>query len=647
MDDLTQGIKPPLHYLEAPVSRAPRLVEQVVVCADTWSPTAGGDGQIRGALVIAPSSAKWLDTAGETERRMRVLERQGAVGLVVAAHARDVPLLVQTASRRGTLPLMVPAFTCNVTTLQTILQRHQIEALRHHARQQARLLEMTPRLDLTGEGPQRLIKWLERQTGARVTIIRERTDPIWRAMAEAGNNRLLTDLRNGRVSTGTLDTGGQHYVLHAVGNTAPHRILAARRPTPWPYPARTLVPKVCGQLTLVTCQQELQAREQRLAHTEMASRASVLQALMSGDIEQAKHAAAPLLPNLLTSPTVEIAILECPPGADRRALAARCDQALGWQALTVLHPTETRQIVICHPHNQGAVSALDLLSPGLRSTPQVALGMSAPLPWVRAAQAYDGALKALETARNAPERTAVYDSGASLADVLSPRAQPWATALLRPVWEAESQAKCRCLLETARLAATFGPVRAAEVLGEMVPDGQPSPHRNTVSKRFLTVGQRTGLGTRLANGRTVLDLGDRAVLDLAIQLLDGQPGTAATPQQVTSLHSLLRSDPAVAEWADRLLEPLSSEQEKWLITWLTHDQDTQRTAHLLGVHPNTVRSRIDTAGNVISRPLLDPGNGPHDLLFALTAKGKLPLSRIPDPVAATPARSPLETRTAA
>ncbi|MFI1621845.1 helix-turn-helix domain-containing protein [Streptomyces lydicus] len=629
LHDLTEGIKPTLHYLEAPVSRAPRLVEQVVVCGDSWTPSAGaGDGQVRGALVIAPAEASWLNTPGDTERRMLTLERQGAVGVIVASRAKEVPELALVASRCGTLPLMVPAIASSAASLQTLIQRHQIEALRHHARQQARLLEMAPRLDLTHEGPHRLMRWLERQTGARVTVIRGRDDRVWQAMAEAGHDRLLADLRMGRISAGMLEVGGQHCLLHTLGGTAPYRILVARRPMPWPYPARALVPKVAGQLTLVSYQVELQAREQRLARTEAANRTAVLQALMSGDLVQAERVAAPLLPELLATGAGEICVLECSSGDDRRAAAAACDQALGWKALSVLCPTDDRHIVICRPHTDGSPNALELLSPVLRSHPQRAIGASMPLPWARTAEGYSGAIKALANARTAQGRIAVHSTGKPLSELLPGTAKAWAAAVLRPVWEAvETEPERRHLWESTRLGVTFGPMRAAKLLGEMQPEGRSGPHRNTVAKRLLTVSQRAGLGR---------NLGDRAVLDLAMQLVDAPGELATLPVCTPSLHTMLQADSSIAEWASRLLEPLTPEQQELLAVWMSREANIQETAKTIGVHRNTLRVRLETVAAAVARPLLEPGNGSHDALFALIVKGKLPPSILPDPIAGIP-----------
>ncbi|WP_329142793.1 helix-turn-helix domain-containing protein [Streptomyces sp. NBC_01456] len=147
-----------------------------------------------------------------------------------------------------------------------------------------------------------------------------------------------------------------------------------------------------------------------------------------------------------------------------------------------------------------------------------------------------------------------------------------------------------------------------------------------MAKRFSTTAEQAGLGDGLA---------DRAVLDLALQLLDARPGVAtlASPK-VRSLRELLQ-DPEVESWASSLLGCLSAEQVDLLAVRLSEESSIQRTAARYHVHRDTLRARLEAAGHSQSRSLLDPGSGPHDVLFALIVKGHLPLSLLPDPLATT------------
>lgn len=113
------------------------------------------------------------------------------------------------------------------------------------------------------------------------------------------------------------------------------------------------MPLVAGQLTLVSGQLDLRARKQRLARTETASRASVLRALIQGDLQQARRLIAPLLPTLLSTLHGEISVLEVPASDDRCAAAAEVDQALDWEALTIIWPSDSRRVIICRPRAHG------------------------------------------------------------------------------------------------------------------------------------------------------------------------------------------------------------------------------------------------------------------------------------------------------
>ncbi|WP_433855138.1 hypothetical protein [Streptomyces kronopolitis] len=263
-------------------------------------------------------------------------------------------------------------------------------------------------------------------------------------------------------------------------------------------------------------------------------------------------------------------MLEVPASDDRCAAAAEVDQALDWEARTIIWPSDSRHVIICRPraHEREAATA-ELLKPVLRAAPLRTLGVCAPLPWAQAAQGYLGALKALETVRTSAEglRVAVYDSGPPLSTVLAETGKAWAASLLRPVREAAgTEAEYQRRLEAARLSASVGTVRAAKLLGRLEAD-QVGPHRNTVAKRFSTTAEQAGLGDGLA---------DRAVLDLALQLLDTRHGVAtlASPK-VRSLRELLQ-DPEVESWASSLLGCLSAEQVDLLavrrcFTWRVGD----------------------------------------------------------------------------
>ncbi|KAF4409912.1 helix-turn-helix domain-containing protein [Streptomyces lycii] len=613
MYDLAAGQRPVLRYLDPVPATRPdtaRTIEQVAVCDERWRLPADVQ-RARDVLAIVPfPAAGGLPDPGAA---LRALAGRGVVAVALAPPDGSPPPETATAAAAAHatgLPLLAPVGPSDAGDLQARVLRRQIAALRDGVEQRDRLLRLSARLDRQGKGAAPLLRQLEAECAADVRLI-EPADPGWREDTELG--RVLTQVRRGQVHTAAFSTAGRHVVLHAVGTTAPHQVLAAIRPTPWPRPLRDLIAHAAGQISLLRHPVVRRTAERRLEQSGMAVQLSILQYLMVGGVAAAVRAAEPLVPGVLTTDAGQVAVIECAPAEDRAGVARECEAAVG-RGLVALCPAQERHVIIAIPQPaDDGPDATDLLAPVMRAGR--AAGVSTPEPWTRTARAYESAARALITARQTPGRITVHAGGTPLASLLPPSAHRWARTLLRPL-DALPAAHRDQLVHTARLALAYGAAAAGSLLGV---------DRTTAGKRLTTVMRYAGLSRR--------SLPHRAVLDLAFQL-EERPGDPENSSGIPPrLHSLLREHEEARAEAERFLAPLDLRARALLRTWITCNGAVQRTAAELGIHRNSVPHRLERAGTLLERSLSPHGSGPHDVLWALVLTGGLPVDIVPDPVA--------------
>lgn len=324
VQDLLSGAPPLLRALNSPVGQGVP-VQDVVVCADPWTVR----GPLQGVLVIASVRCHRTDEGatagpaelwGRPEQWMPDLVQGGAAGLVVIAErGLGVPWRTLLAGAGG-LPVLEPYEECSAVELESLVLSRRREAVRLVRRRTGELLDLSSRLHRRGEGPGPLLRWLERQTGATVTVLDDLEDgwlelPVHNRLLDlvaqpsgrpgedgeaseghsdgaAGDGR-TEDARTGETGAGAVCTPGpcadggrfdpepdeQYVMLHELGGEARHPVLAAARSTPLPRAEQELLAKAADQITLLRMAPGPRGRHRRphphdaarpVAHTDAA-----------------------------------------------------------------------------------------------------------------------------------------------------------------------------------------------------------------------------------------------------------------------------------------------------------------------------------------------------------------------------------------
>ncbi|MEU3910257.1 helix-turn-helix domain-containing protein [Streptomyces sp. NPDC029721] len=542
---------------------------------------------------------------------------QGAAGLVLVAEAAPrPPRPLLEAARHAALPLLAsgaPVAAWRRTLIPQVAEHRRQEADRHAAR----LAHLLDYLDSDSSPAGDLLDWLARQLDAEVSLQRDSrisVPPSGRRLSAADST--FTSVHSLR-DDDLLLTAHRHHPFSTADQDLLARsamVLTTRR--------RTSVP-AGGTL---------------LAETLHAVHLAAFQALMTGHIESAQRILGPLLPYLLDTDDVQIAIVNCA-DTSRDEVLARVETLLSDTGLAARCPAFDGHIVVVAPHRDPglpeapAVTALRRLVAD-RSR-RLSLGISPSLPLQDTATGFALAYDAIAAARLSPTRAAVAPLTPGLLDALDlPAAQQWATVLLQPVLSHQ--------LSTVALGLEFEVSAASRILGI---------HRNTLSRRIHTVLRATGLAT----DRTA----DRITLSLALQIhaLHG-PATDPAPHPTPTLAHLL-AQPPVTDWAATALAPLGRQRTdqrttssdtlaRTLRTWAHEDFRVDTTAQRLNLYPATVRGHVRTAEALLGWILLSnvptgllpddkdaPGkqSGLRNLAVALQAGPGTPRTTLPDPTA--------------
>ncbi|MFE5847756.1 hypothetical protein ACFQ7N_39660 [Streptomyces niveus] len=618
--DLVNAPSVSLRYAHAPDPAATRaaeaqLVGQVELCGDGWDLPVETAPRVQDVLAIVPDTGALLSDPGAVLRR---LAERGVIAVAVAASSpeslTDGVVRAAGTARVGGLALLVTTCARAPYAVQADLLRRLLVAERRSGERRERLSRLAAALDRQGEGPGPYLRRLGDECGAEVEVI-EPDHPRWdRLAAELGT--VLTQVRSGHLDTAIAELHtGEQVILHAVGGTAPHPVLAAVRERPWPRPLRNLVAAATGTVTRLTDPLDLRAAEKRLLDAEARVRVSVWQLLMRAETVTAELAVEPLVPGLLADGRCRVAVVECKPKEDRWTVAKECEKAVGSRALVVRCPTEDRHVIIVMAADeaQNLTETLEAVARSGRAT-----GISTPEPWTRTASAYDAAVRALVTARQTSTSISVHDGRTPLAAHLPPGAAHWARAFLRPLDELPHEQRGR-LVHTARLALAYGALSAGRLVG---------CDRTTARKRLAVVMTRLGLNHS--------QLPDRAVADLALQIAETHVPGAPHPGSPQSLHAIFDEADAARQEARRFLAPLDGDAYtlELLIAWIRSNCHIQTAASEQGISRNTLAGYLEKAGAQLASPLSPPGSGAHGVFFALVLTGRLPVKTIPDPAAA-------------
>lgn len=580
-----------------------------------------GDRQVAGVWPADPEHPPardrgWRDvlavmtTPDARDADIRALAKAGAAALAVGEPA--APQVLRVAGRHGLPVLLTDPGTCTVPRLAQLLA-DQEAAAGHRLRD---LLGCVKQLSTAQDSAAGILDWLARAIGGQALLLaphRPPPPPAGGLTLPAGK---VAELRDGTTQAASADTGEWNVRLYALGPVPPHDVLAVARArgAGWPRPVTEAV--TAAELLLSSW-----LRLRAAADSERAPlRSSVLQMLMSGQLQAARRAAHPLAmsPEVFAADQVRVYVVGGR-AAHRDTLVSACHHHLGGRGLVVGCPVDENQVIIVATPDATAEALLRGLvtrQDGFR------LGSSRPVPLEGVAGAHGEATRALAAAGSSADRYAVFTPDIELVRLLPARAAGrWAAALLAPLdaWPPQRRAEW---LDGMRLWLAYGPIGAARLTGF---------HRNTVRQRAETVGEVLGLDLSRLAGRIRLDLA------LRIDELPGAGAGAAAAGPVPGFEELLAGAGA-GRWAEEYLARLDEDLLPTVVAWIGADRHTTAAAGRLGVHPKTVAARLRRAEAQVRQPLISQPEaegetgqsangvcGAHDLVLAAHIAGALAL----------------------
>ncbi|MCK1794477.1 SAM-dependent methyltransferase [Streptomyces sp. XM4193] len=450
-----------------------------------------------------------------------------------------------------------------------------------------------------GAEPSAVVDWLREAVDCEA-VLATGAQPPSAAPSSPGTLELVTLISGHTDRVRHVPGDDWHTLVAPVGATPPRPLLWAWRALPWDDEDWRTVERAAGVAATLTAA----ARAAIGDAATMAARISALQALMAGDMVRASRALAPLTPQLVPAGAGQIAILEVPPGADRRAAARELDQHLASRgALVVVCPVDDRQVIIVSPGRHLIEDLTPMVGDG-----RVA-GVSSISPWQRTAAAYRAASEALAAVRGTPAKIARHDGRAPLADLLHADARIWADLVLQPL-SILSPADREDLLGMAREVTWWGESAAAELVG-----WHPSSLRRHTD--------------RLANliGHDRRQLWPSIALHLAVHLsaLPPPPDRSHRPTLADILHVS-----AITDWAHQVVDPFPDQVREAVTAWLRSGTDTEAACRELGIARATLYRRLERARDLSHLEITRYPGATIELAVALYVLGHLPMGTVPD-----------------
>ncbi|MEV0776296.1 hypothetical protein [Streptomyces sp. NPDC050428] len=595
-------------------------VRRVVLCDAQGRPPAGA--RSLDVLAVVPGNG---DRFIAPYAVLRGLVDWGVVALVLTPDRAGIPLpsdVVAEAQRLG-LTLLVPSDApSDARMLRERLLIRQVTALQGAADRRARLVGLAERLDRQGQGPGKLVQALAGECGAHAVILAGPEHPTWELLAQQ-HWRALDRVRSGQVraESATLSGTGEYLLLCAVGTAAPHQVLAAIRPEPWPRDLRVLAEEAAGMAHRLQRTLDHQAADDRIQQALSALRQSVFQLLMTGHDAPAVRVVAPLKPeylpaDLLTGEAVRVAVMECAEGEDRAEVAAEVAKAGNSRALIVQCPVEHRQLIIVEAQTPGTPELSKALV-GLIGEPGRAVGISSRHSWPDTSIAYNSAHRSLAAARHSTPRLVVDGGGASVASLLPPEAVYWAHALLRGLDDRLPARHRETYLSTARVTLNFG-LESAARLGY---------DQSTIWRHLKTVMGAVGLDRG--------QLADRAVFHLALQIEETRKmptNEEADAAGAAPALAMLLTHGTATSAAERFLSAVGDEGINDLTTWISCNGQIKRAAEARGIGRKRLSNDLDAAGAALSLSPTRVEADAYEVYWALVLTGRLPGHTVPDPV---------------
>ncbi|GGO52874.1 hypothetical protein GCM10012287_38190 [Streptomyces daqingensis] len=587
---LTAGERPLLRWAcndDAPDDPS-RVIDKVMRCGPDGPPI--GERTARALMVLpAGHSLAWV--------RLRA---EDAAGVVLCGDGEE-----PDPGECGFVPVLRPTFPGTPVRVAEALSGVHVASLQNQIRQVEEYVHLAAEAMAEGGGPDTVLKWIERETGARVAVVDGHREQTWPEEVRR-QSALLRELVHGRERGPVRGSADGRYVeVWPVGVGPPHRLLIVSHTRPWSGRGRVGLEETAVMVAGLLREQEVTEREHRLRAAVLAARTSGFQYLMVGDVTSAGRAVEPLAPGLTAAGVVQLAVVEIAPGEDREEVAAEVEEALQWgRSLTVLCPVDQEQIIVIWDGAQAPVQTV--LEPVAEAQAQRAVGVSGSGPLEHAARLYEAAAVSVEAARRTAGGVAVHDGRPPLAELLDASARAWARELLAPIEENLAEVERRRLLEVCQAAITMGTAGAGRLLGL---------HPDTVEARLDELTFRAGLDrTRL---------GDRATLDLALRLAGLPPPVPGTVPPAGGVRAVLAQEGA-ALWGSGVLAGLSPRLLSAVTTWVHHGLDDQEAARELGISGETLWGWLREAGTLTHLPLTkDRPAAVHDLFWALYVTGRV------------------------
>ncbi|MER6400108.1 helix-turn-helix domain-containing protein [Kitasatospora sp. NPDC001603] len=578
----------------------------------------------RHQLVIIEADDPRLSDGQQLTDLMTHLALRQAAGLAVAAPATtEITTDVRSAAHRHAVPLLTvsPQPAAWMRLHRAVTEEVHRRILRT-ARLHSQLIDQVRHLGRS-DGTQRIISWLASTMDAEITLTTPR-GAVLAAVPESAPTTMvpagariaeLAAAGRGRSAAIDLPHGRRQIRLFTVGATRPAPVLAVACEDLCPEISAAMA-RVLDLLAARLAIEEADRGRSRLQCSEHVVRGAILNLLMTGQVSAARSAATSLAPETLDDGVARTLILKVP-RAQRLAIIMQCHQAIGNRAIVSGCPTHGDRIIVLIPSTAG-----DLESKTIRSlvtftqaAPERYLGGSSLHTLDETASAYRDAARALAVAERTSSRVHLYISEVQLAHVLDQlHAGAWARHQLRPLLELPDNRRDQ-LLTTLGLGLLFTPAATARTLGT---------HRNTVARRLADAAALLGIDLQ--------DVWQRALIGLALEVWAATAHLQQDPDALV-VTDILDTAP-VRQWAERFLGRLDSDRRQLretLSAWIQAKARIEDTAHLVGLHPATVRVHLRSAEQLLQRRLLTnttsdaPAGcivpGAHDLVLAFFVKG--------------------------